>query len=54
MAVQIKRDADFAMPKALAGHFRVNAIGEQMGGMGMPKVMESKARKATLGDLPAP
>ena len=40
MAVQVQRDPDLAVSEAFRGDLGVNAIGEQVGCMGVPEVMK--------------
>jgi hypothetical protein len=42
------------MPEAFAGHLRMNAIGEQMGCVGVPQIVEPEMRQLSGADRADP
>ena len=46
MGVEVKGDPDLAVPEPLTGNLGVHAIGEHVGCVGMPQVMEAEAWRA--------
>ena len=54
VAVQVQRDPDLAVTQPLAGDLGVDAVGEQVGSVGVPKIMEPEPGQRRLGDRPGP
>ena len=54
MAVEIERYSDLAVPEPFAGDLGVNAVGEQMGGMGMSQIVKPQVGKPRLADRARP
>jgi len=52
--VEIERNADLAVSQPLARYLGVDAVGKQMRGMGVPKVVKPEAGKSCRGNLPRP
>ena len=50
VAVEVERNADFAVAQALAGDFGVNAGCQHVGGMAMPEIVQPDALQAARLD----
>src|ERR1700676_4870893 len=49
MRIQVQRDPDLAVAKALTGHLWVDTVRQHVSGMGMAQIMEPDAGQGGLG-----